>query len=355
MVSNAIIIFQSSYTKFTMKIIIDAFGGDFAPYEIVKGALCALDKDPQLQIIMTGKSEVLSGLVTRNADRIEIIHASEVISNDDAPTTAIKGKPDSSMVKAFDALAQRDDVGGIVSAGSTGALLTGAFLKVGRIKGISRPAMAPIIPTVDDNKKLVLCDCGANSDCKAINLLHFAYMARAFYKLSTGDTAEPRIALLSNGTEEKKGTDLTREAFELLKNSGLNFVGNMEARDLLSGKFEVVVADGFNGNIALKTIEGTAMTIMDILKAKIKNGGLRAKIGALLLKPALKQLKVKLDYSKTGGAVFLGVNKVVVKVHGSAKAESVCAAILQAYELAKLNIVGEIKKELELNFANGNE
>ena len=338
-----------------MKIIIDAYGGDHAPHEIVEGVLRALDKNNELQVILTGKSDVLSKLVTRNSARIEIIQAGDVISNEESPTSAIKGKPDSSMVRAFDALAERDDVGGIVSAGSTGALLTGAFLKIGRIKGISRPAMAPIIPTVDDNKKMVLCDCGANADCKAVNLLHFAYMARAFYMLSTGDKNEPKIALLSNGTEDKKGTDLTREAFDLLKNSSLNFVGNMEARDLLSGKYEVVVTDGFNGNIALKTIEGTAMTIMDILKQKIKTGGLRAKIGALMLKPALKQLKNKLDYSKTGGAVFLGVNKVVVKVHGIAKADSVCAAVLQADELVKLNIVGEIKKELEQNFSNGNK
>ncbi|MEG2456955.1 MAG: phosphate acyltransferase PlsX, partial [Clostridia bacterium] len=293
------------------------------------------------------KKAELEKLITRNHERIEVIDASEIITNDEVPTVAIRKKTDSSLVKAFEALMSRDDIGGIVSAGSTGALLTGAFLKVGRIKGISRPALAPLLPTVDGSG-VVLCDCGANVDCKAIHLLHFAYMANAFYKLSTNAKKPPSIALLSNGTEDKKGNEVSREAFELLKNSGLNFKGNIEARDILTGETDVVIADGFNGNIALKSIEGAAVSIFSLLKQKIAKGSLRVKIGSLLLKPTLRKLKNDLDYSSNGGAVFLGVEKVVVKVHGSAKSASVCAGIMQAAELSKLDIVEQIKKEIAM-------
>jgi fatty acid/phospholipid synthesis protein PlsX len=335
-----------------IKIAVDAYGGDNAPEEIVKGALLAVQNNPELGVVLTGKAEILEGLVG-GAERVEIVNATEVITNDDVPTVAIKRKADSSMVRAFDAVKERSDVSGIVSAGSTGALLTGAFLKLGRIKGVSRPALAPLLPTVKGNG-VVLCDCGANADCKAQNLLHFAYMAAAFYTLSTGSIEKPRIALLSNGTEDKKGNELTHEAFCLLKESDLNFVGNMEARDLLSGNYDVVVADGFSGNIALKSAEGTALTVFDLLKGNIANGGLRAKIGALMLKPALKRVKHKLDYSESGGAVFLGIEYVVVKIHGSAKAKSVAAGIQQAALLSKQDVIGEIKRAIGKT-ANGTE
>lgn len=326
------------------KIVIDAYGGDNAPNEIVNGALLALDKDNDLSLVLTGKRAELEKLITRHLDRIEIIDANEIITNDESPTVAIKKKNNSTLVKAFDALASRDDIGGLVSAGSTGAVLTGAFLKVGRIKGISRPALAPLLPTVKGGKA-VLCDCGANVDCKAINLLHFAYMGVAFYKLSTGSDIA-RVGLLSNGTEDTKGSELTREAFDLIKKSDLTFIGNIEAREILSGDIDVIVTDGFNGNIALKSLEGAAITIFSLLKGNVEDGGIRAKVGALMLKPALKQLKNKMDYTSNGGAVFLGVEKVVVKVHGSAKAKSVCISILQAANLVKLDIVNEIKSEL---------
>lgn len=327
------------------KIVIDAYGGDNAPNEIVSGALLALDEDSSLSLVLAGKRAELEKLIVRHFNKIEIIDANEVITNDESPTLAIKKKTDSTLVKAFDALASRDDIGGLVSAGSTGAILTGAFLKVGRIKGISRPALAPLLPTIK-NGKVVLCDCGANVDCKAINLLHFAYMGTAFYKLSTGQS-NARVGLLSNGTEENKGSELTNDAFNLIKKSSLNFVGNIEAREILSGDVDVVVADGFNGNIALKGLEGAALAIFSQLKDSISQGGIRAKIGALMLKPALKQVKSKMDYNANGGAVFLGVEKVVVKAHGSAEAKSICVAILQAFNLVKLGIVEEIKKELK--------
>lgn len=328
------------------KIVLDCMGGDNAPEEIVEGGLMALDASDELELVLTGKKDVLTNLIDRHSSRIEIIDASDVITNDDSPTDAIKKKTESSMVKAFDALKERDDVQGIVSAGSTGALLTGAFLKIGRIKGVSRPAMAAILPTVTGGDGVVLCDCGANVDCKAINLYHFAVMADAFYKLQTGKK-DCRVALLNNGTEDKKGNELTHEAFELLKNSKLNFVGNMEARDIISGDYDVIVADGFNGNIALKSLEGAGLGIFKMMKDNVKKGSIGVKIGALLMKPALRELKHTMDVNEKGGAVFLGANKVVVKIHGSAKAKSVATGVLQAFSLAKQDIVGAIKSALD--------
>ena len=327
------------------KIVVDCYGGDNAPEEIVKGALDALDAEKNLSLILTGNSDVLENLVTRHSDRVEIIDAKEVITNDDSPTDAIRKKTESSMVNAFDALKERDDVGGFVSAGSTGAILTGAFMKLGRIKGISRPAMAALLPTSNGNENVVLCDCGANVDCKPVNLLHFALMADAYARITTGKN-DVKVALLSNGTEDKKGSELNREAFALLKESTLNFVGNMEARDILSGKYDVVVADGFNGNIALKSLEGAGLTIFDMLKKNVSEGGLRAKFGALLLKPALKKLKHTMDVNEKGGAVFLGTNKVVIKIHGSSKARSVTVGILQASTLAERDVVNAIRTAL---------
>lgn len=327
------------------KIVVDCYGGDNAPEEIVKGALDALDAEKNLSLILTGNSDVLENLVTRHSDRVEIIDAKEVITNDDSPTDAIRKKTESSMVKAFDALKERDEVGGFVSAGSTGAILTGAFMKLGRIKGISRPAMAALLPTSNGNENVVLCDCGANVDCKPVNLLHFALMADAYARITTGKN-DVKVALLSNGTEDKKGSELNREAFALLKESTLNFVGNMEARDILSGKYDVVVADGFNGNIALKSLEGAGLTIFDMLKKNVSEGGLRAKFGALLLKPALKKLKHTMDVNEKGGAVFLGTNKVVIKIHGSSKARSVTVGILQASTLAERDVVNAIRTAL---------
>lgn len=327
------------------KIVVDCYGGDNAPEEIVKGALDALDAEKNLSLILAGNSDVLEKLVTRHSDRVEIIDAKEVITNDDSPTDAIRKKTESSMVKAFDALKERDDVGGFVSAGSTGAILTGAFMKLGRIKGISRPAMAALLPTSNGNENVVLCDCGANVDCKPVNLLHFALMADAYARITTGKN-DVKVALLSNGTEDKKGSELNREAFALLKESTLNFVGNMEARDILSGKYDVVIADGFNGNIALKSLEGAGLTIFDMLKKNVSEGGLRAKFGALLLKPALKKLKHTMDVNEKGGAVFLGTNKVVIKIHGSSKARSVTVGILQASTLAERDVVNAIRTAL---------
>lgn len=331
-----------------MKIIVDAFGGDNAPLEIVAGAVDALSRDAGLSIILTGDAaklkDVLSGF-EYDGSRLSVIHAPSVINNDEAPTAAIKQKKDSSLVKALEILSSDETVQGMVSAGSTGAVLAGAFMLVGRIKGVSRPALAPVLPTINGNG-VVLCDCGANVDCKAVNLLHFAHMGAAFARAMTG-AESPRIGLLSNGAEDKKGNELNQEAFALLKeDTRLNFKGNCEARDILSGEYDVVVADGFNGNIALKSAEGTANAIFAIMMDEMKKGGIKAKLGALLFKPVLKSVKRKMDYNSQGGACFLGVNKVVIKAHGSSARKSITASILQAAALAKANVPETIKDAL---------
>lgn len=332
-----------------MKIIVDAFGGDYSPRETVLGAIDAVNAKDGLQVVLVGDEKQINNVLEGekyDASRVEILHAPDVITNEDVPTTAIKTKKDSSLVKGLELLASYDEAAGFVSSGSTGAVLVGAYMKAGRIKGVSRPALAPALPTVK-GKPVILCDCGANVDCKPLNLLHFAIMASAFSTALT-DNAKPTVGLLSNGAEEKKGNELNKEAFELLKASPyIDFKGNCEARDLLSGDFDVVVSDGFNGNIALKSAEGTANAIFSILLDGINNGGLRAKLGALLLKPVLRGVKCKLDYNNQGGACFLGINKVVVKAHGASKRKSICASVLQAATLAKSGIVEKIKASVQ--------
>ena len=332
-----------------MKIIVDALGGDYAPKEAVLGALDALELKKSLHVVLVGDQGLIRNELagkTYDVARLEIVHAPEVISNDEVPTTAVKTKKESSIVKGLELLASDPDALGFVSAGSTGAVLVAAYMKLGRIKGVSRPALAPALPTLK-GKPVILCDCGANVDCKPINLLHFAVMASAF-SCAVTDTVKPIVGLLSNGAEDKKGNELNREAFELLKNSPyIEFKGNCEARDMLSGDFDVVVADGFNGNIALKSAEGTAGAIFSILMDGIKRGGFKAKLGALLLKPVLKDVKTRMDYNSQGGACFLGVNKVVVKAHGASKRKSICASILQARKLAKSGVVEKIRASVQ--------
>ena len=328
-----------------MKVIVDAFGGDYSPEETVLGAIDALNAKSSLTVVLTGDesriSDVLKGQ-SYDASRLTVVNAPDVVTNNDVPTDAVRTKKDSSLVKGLELLATDDEAQAFVSTGATGAVLVGAYMKIGRIKGISRPALAPSLPTVK-GKPVILCDCGANVDCKPLNILHFAIMASAFSSAVT-DTVKPVVGLLSNGAEAKKGNELNKEAYALLSECPhIDFKGNCEARDLLSGDFDVVVCDGFNGNIALKSAEGTAGAIFSVLMDGINKGGLRAKLGALLLKPVLKGVKNKMDYNSQGGACFLGLNKVVVKAHGAAKRKSVCAAILQARRLAKSGVVEKIR------------
>ena len=326
-----------------MKIVVDAFGGDYAPYEIVAGAVKALQENQELEIVLVGDkdkiTEILQQLVFVS-ERLEIVHAPDVVTMDESPTVAIRTKKTSSIVVAYDYLKQNDDAVALVSAGSTGATLTGAVLKLGRVKGVSRPALAPILPTVNDGKVMLL-DCGANAECKAENLLDFAIMGNEYMKAM--GVKNPRIALLNIGTEEEKGSEMIKEAHQLLKNAKLNFVGNIEARDVIRGNVDVVVSDGFSGNICLKTIEGTAEILFGEIKAITKQS-LKTKLGALMLKKSLYALKNKYDHKKVGGAPLLGVTKVVLKCHGNSKAESICATINQAFTLGKNKLVEKVLK-----------
>ncbi len=329
-----------------MKIVVDAFGGDYAPSEIIAGAVKALQANQDLNLVLVGdKDKITENLqqLVFVSDRLEIVHAPDVIGMDEVPTIAIRTKKTSSIVVAYDYLKQNDDAVALVSAGSTGATLTGAVLKLGRIPNISRPALAPVLPTVND-RGVMLLDCGANADCKAENLLDFAIMGAEYMKAM--GVKNPRIGLLNIGTEEEKGSEMIKHAHELLKNSKLKFVGNIEARDVLRGNVDVVVCDGFSGNVCLKTIEGTAEILFGELK-DIMHSSFKAKLGALMLKKNLYALKKKYDYKKVGGAPLLGVNKIVIKCHGNSKADNIASSIEQAYILAKNKMIDKVKKEVE--------
>lgn len=326
-----------------MKIVVDAFGGDYAPQEIVAGAVKALQKNEKLNVVLVGDKEKITEILQNLifvSERLEIVHAPDVVTMDESPTVAIRTKKTSSIVVAYDYLKQNDDAVALVSAGSTGATLTGAVLKLGRIKGISRPALAPILPTMNDGQVMLL-DCGANAECKAENLLDFGIMGNEYMKAM--GVKKPRIALLNIGTEEEKGSEMVKQAHELLKKSKLNFIGNIEARDVMRGNVDVVVSDGFAGNVCLKTIEGTAEILFGELKS-ITKSSFKAKLGALMLKKNLYGLKGKYDYKKVGGAPLLGVAKIVLKCHGNSKADSIATTIEQAYTLAKNKMIDKMSK-----------
>ncbi len=334
-----------------MKIVIDAFGGDNAPKEIVEGAVIALEKHADLEIILCGDKDKISALLAgRGAGRVKIEHAPDVITNDDTPTEAIRKKENSSLVRSFDILKNNDDVVAFVSAGSTGAILTGAIMKIGRIKGISRPALAPILPTKLPGRDVLLIDSGANVDCKPINLVHFALMGSAYYSILYGDE-NPRVALLSNGTEEHKGNELTREAYPLLKASSVNFIGNTEAREYMSGTIDVMVAEGFNGNVLLKGVEGAVGAVLSLMKRSIK-AHFWSKIGALFMRKTFKELKGRMDVlGKHGGSPFLGCKKLVMKNHGSSSRYNIAASVDQAILLHEQKLIEKIEKALEVTNA----
>lgn len=335
-----------------MKVVVDAFGGDNAPLEVVEGAVMAVKQNKDLTVVLTGDETKIREILKDRTERIEIVDAKDVITNDDVPTLAIRQKKDSSMVRAFDLLKENDDVVGLVSAGSTGAVLSGVIMKIGRIKGISRPALCPILPTVVDGRSVVICDCGANVDCKSENLLHFAIMASVFYSITNG-VENPRVALLNNGAEEHKGNELTKTTYPLMKTLPINFVGNVEAREAMSGNVDVIVTDGFAGNVLLKSVEGTAKAMSQMLKKDAKKNVFHM-LGALMM-GKFNGLKNKMDMDKYGGAPFLGCKKLVVKTHGSANRENFKNTILQVVKLYenKMNekieaMVGEMTQKIEV-------
>lgn len=332
------------------KIVLDGFGGDNSPKEVVLGAIDAVNKFDDIEIVITGKQDVIENIL-RDAgfvgDAITIINATEVISNNESPTIAIRSKVDSSIVVGLNYINEHpnDEIAGFVSAGSTGAVLTGALLKLGRLSGIKRPALAPPLPNLKGGKTLLI-DCGANMDSKPEFLCQFALMGSIYMKKMYG-VANPRVALLNVGVEDKKGNELAHETFDALKNmDGINFVGNMEARDLMSGDYDVVVSDGFAGNVALKSTEGTAKFILKTLKQEIKSGGIRAKLGYLLMKKSFRKLIEKVDYNAIGGSPFLGCKKVVIKSHGSSDRVAILGSITLCRQIYKAGFVSELEKEL---------
>ena len=331
-----------------MKIIIDAFGGDHAPVEIVKGAITSVNLLNDVEIVLTGASNKLEEVIKEygyTGNKITIVDAPEIITNDESPTAAIRQKKNSSLVVGLDMLKTDPEAVGFISAGSTGAVLAGGTFRVGRIKGVKRPSTAPVLPNLKGGKTLLI-DSGANVDCKAEYLVQFAIMGSEYMKCMYG-IKNPRVALVCVGTEDHKGNSLTHEAFEMLKNlPNINFVGNMESRDALSGNYDVLVCDGFVGNTLLKSTEGAIDAMNKMLKEEIYALGLRGKIGYLFLKKAFKKLKQRMNYTSVGGAAFLGIEKLVVKSHGSSKAETIFSCVKQVRALANANMIENLKNSL---------
>ncbi|MBP3203670.1 MAG: phosphate acyltransferase PlsX [Bacteroidales bacterium] len=331
-----------------IKILIDCFGGDHCPEAPVQGALSALAKNPDLHLILTGDEAILQKELegkSYDASRLEIVHAPEVIGCDEKPTDVVRLKRNSSMMKAIILLRDRDDIQALVSTGSTGALVTGALVRLGRIPGVIRPAFCPILPTMDGGL-VGICDSGANVEVTSAHLRQFAIMA-SLYMENVYGVKNPRVALLNVGKEAEKGDEIRQETYKLLREMpSLNFVGNMESRDLLSGSYDVVVADGFSGNVLVKTTEGTALELLKKLKKDIFSKTLY-KMGALLMKQMFADEKEFMNYQNYGGSVLLGTSKTVVKGHGSSKAVAVEKCIEQAYKMEKSQLSSQIETEIQ--------
>ena len=331
-----------------MKIVIDVFGADM-PEEIVKGAITSVNLIDDVEIILTGDKDKIQKVIDEIGyvgDKIEIVHAPEVIDCNESPTMAIRRKKDSSLVAALDILKTREDVIGMISAGSTGAVLAGGLFVIGRMEGVKRPALAPFLPTVTD-KRTLLIDCGANVDCKPEYLRQFAIMGSIYVKAMCG-VKKPKVALISNGVEDHKGNEQIHQSFELLKNEKeINFVGNMEAREMFSGDYDVLVCDGFTGNVAMKAAEGTINTFNSILKSEVKKAGIMQKIGALLMKKVFKRLKKRINYTEVGGSPFLGIDKILVKSHGSSKAKTIYSCVLQVIDIHKSKYIEKMREGIK--------
>ncbi|MEA5058656.1 MAG: phosphate acyltransferase PlsX [Candidatus Pelethousia sp.] len=329
-----------------IKIAIDVFGGDNAPQSTIEGSVQALRNFPDIELLLFGDEarmeETLKAYPQADRNRMALCHAPEVISCEEAPTAAIRTKKESSMVRAMHAV--RDgEAACLVSAGSTGALLAGATLIVRRIKGVKRPALGTVIPNKAGGATLLM-DCGANTDCKPSYLQQFAIMANAYLAGVMG-MQEPRIGLLNNGAEAEKGNALTKAAYPLLAAAPIRFMGNCEGRDILSGDFDAVICDGFDGNIVLKYTEGLADALLSMLKKELM-ADKRSRVGAALSKPAYRRFKKLMDYTEYGGAPLLGVDGGMIKAHGSSNAKAFCAAIGQARRLAGADVQGAISSAL---------
>ena len=300
-------------------------GGDNAPQSIIEGAFIALEQFDNIEIHLYGQEQAMQPFLKEHP-RLKVVHCEEVVEMDDDPARAVRRKKDSSMARMLDAVST-GEADACLSAGSTGALMAGGLFKVGRIDGVARPALATTLPTLNGEGFLML-DLGANADAKPEYLHQYAIMGDIYVKKVRGQNS-PRVGLLNIGTEDKKGNEVTKSAFSLLKEADFNFEGNVEARELLNGVADVVVTDGFTGNMVLKTIEGTAGAIFKMLKEALF-ANTKAKIGAALIKNDLKGIKDKMDYSEYGGAALFGLKAPVIKAHGSSNPRAIYSAIRQA-------------------------
>lgn len=329
-----------------MRIAVDGMGGDNAPYAVVDGCIEALKEYSEIEIYITGPEEQIKGLFEKqdyDKNRVKFVNATEVIGTNEHPVMALRRKKDSSIAKAL-RLVKDKECDAVISAGSTGAFLAGCTLIVGRIKGIERPALAPIMP--GKNGPFMVIDCGANVDSKPHYLVQFAKMGDVYFKNVMG-VKEPKVGLVNNGAEEEKGNELTKEAHKLLKQeTDFNFIGNVEPREVPLGDTQVLVCDGFVGNAILKLYEGTASTILSMIKEEIMSSTV-SKIGAIFLKPVFKSLKKKMDYKEYGGAPFLGVDGICVKAHGSSDGKAFKNAIRQARLFHTNDLIAKLKAEIE--------
>ncbi|AUJ26718.1 MULTISPECIES: phosphate acyltransferase PlsX [Virgibacillus] len=334
-----------------MRIAIDAMGGDHAPESTVLGAMKAVSEMKDLHITLVGNESEIKKYASEH-DRIHILHTNEVITAEDEPVRAVRRKKQSSLVLAANEVKQ-GKADACISAGNTGALMSAGLFVVGRIKGIERPALSPTLPTLDGQGFLFL-DVGANVDAKPNHLLQYAIMG-SIYSEKVRGLSQPKVGLLNVGTEDGKGPELTKKTFQLLQEAPINFIGNVEARDMLDHVADVIVTDGFTGNVALKTIEGTAGSIFAMLKQAFTSST-KSKLAAGMLKKDLKALKTKLDYSEYGGAGLFGLQAPVIKAHGSSDQRAIANAIKQARYMAENQIAETIQSTIEsLHVAKGED
>ena len=324
-----------------MIIALDGMGGDHAPGEIIKGALESLAAFSDIHIHIYGDEQAMAPYLQEH-NRLKVVHCTEVIEPEDEPVRAIRRKKDASMVRMAQAV-KDGEAGAGVSAGNTGALMAAGLFIVGRIDGIERPALAQALPTVD-GKGFVLLDLGANADAKPSQLGQYAVMGSIYAEKVRG-ISKPRIGLLNIGTEEGKGNELTKAAYDVLKEAPINFIGNVEARDLLTGAADVVVTDGFTGNMVLKTLEGTAHGFFTMLK-EVYMTSMKTKLSVALVKNELGGLKKKMDYAEYGGAGLFGLNAPIIKAHGSSNANAIYNAIRQARTMVEYDVSGTIRETI---------
>ncbi|WP_430615866.1 phosphate acyltransferase [Enterococcus sp. DIV1067f] len=328
-----------------MRIAVDAMGGDNAPKAIVEGVMLAKKDFPEIEFLLYGKENEIKKYMTDDKN-VTIIHTDEKINSDDEPVKAIRRKKTASMVLAAQAV-KNGEADAIFSAGNTGALLAAGLFIVGRIKGIDRPGLMSTMPVIGKDAGFDMLDLGANADNKPEHLANYAVLG-SFYAQKVRGINRPRVGLLNNGTEETKGSELTKKAFELLSaDPTINFIGNVEARELLDGAADVVVTDGFTGNAVLKSIEGTALNLMALLKQSILDSGTKGKLGALLLKDALRKVKNEMDYAKHGGAVLFGLKAPVIKTHGATGPEAVAYTIKQIHTMLATDVVAQLVAHFE--------